>query len=65
MMVDIPSYVSIGSSAAVAIVYTLMGGLYSVAYTDVIQICFVFVSLVHPLHTKVKHFQSVLCSPTA
>lgn len=51
MMVDIPSYLSIGTSAAVAIVYTLMGGLYSVAYTDVIQICFVFVSLVHPLHT--------------
>lgn len=51
MMVDIPSYVTIGSSAAVAIVYTLMGGLYSVAYTDVIQICLVFVSLVHPIHT--------------
>ncbi|XP_072314386.1 high-affinity choline transporter 1-like [Eucyclogobius newberryi] len=32
-------------SAAVAIAYTLMGGLYSVAYTDVVQLILVFVSL--------------------
>lgn len=51
MVVDIPLYLSIGISAAVAVIYTLMGGLYSVAYTDVIQLSFVFVSLVHPFHT--------------
>ena len=31
--------------AAVVIVYTLFGGLYSVAYTDVIQLGFIFVGL--------------------
>ncbi|XP_068597618.1 high affinity choline transporter 1-like [Brachionichthys hirsutus] len=32
-------------SAAVAITYTLLGGLYSVAYTDVIQLVLVFIGL--------------------
>ncbi|XP_060891238.1 high affinity choline transporter 1-like isoform X1 [Labrus mixtus] len=36
---------SIILSAAVSIIYTFLGGLYSVAYTDIIQLCFVFVSL--------------------
>lgn len=38
--------VSIWISAAVAITYTLMGGLYSVAYTDIIQLILIFISLV-------------------
>lgn len=33
-------------SAAVAIIYTLLGGLYSVAYTDVVQLVLIFCSLV-------------------
>lgn len=33
-------------SAAVAIIYTLLGGLYSVAYTDVVQLILIFFSLV-------------------
>ncbi|XP_029691606.1 high-affinity choline transporter 1-like isoform X2 [Takifugu rubripes] len=32
-------------SAAVAIIYTLLGGLYSVAYTDVVQLVLIFCSL--------------------
>uniref|UniRef100_A0A4W6BZN4 Solute carrier family 5 member 7 n=1 Tax=Lates calcarifer TaxID=8187 RepID=A0A4W6BZN4_LATCA len=32
-------------SAAVAIIYTLMGGLYSVAYTDIIQLVLIFLSM--------------------
>ncbi|KAI3351686.1 hypothetical protein L3Q82_020519 [Scortum barcoo] len=32
-------------SAAVAIIYTLLGGLYSVAYTDIIQLTLIFFSL--------------------
>uniref|UniRef100_A0A3P8UPA9 High-affinity choline transporter 1-like n=1 Tax=Cynoglossus semilaevis TaxID=244447 RepID=A0A3P8UPA9_CYNSE len=32
-------------SAAVVILYTLMGGLYSVAYTDVIQLILIFISM--------------------
>ncbi|KAM4554418.1 high affinity choline transporter 1-like [Fundulus diaphanus] len=31
--------------SAVSIIYTFRGGLYSVAYTDVFQFCFIFVSL--------------------
>lgn len=33
-------------SSAIAIFYTLLGGLYSVAYTDVIQLFLIFISLV-------------------
>ncbi|XP_062404334.1 high-affinity choline transporter 1-like isoform X2 [Sardina pilchardus] len=36
---------SVMISAAVAIIYTLLGGLYSVAYTDVIQLIFIFIGL--------------------
>lgn len=50
MMADISSYLSIGISAAVAVIYTLMGGLYSVAYTDVIQLSFIFFSLVQTFY---------------
>ncbi|XP_029378306.1 high-affinity choline transporter 1-like [Echeneis naucrates] len=32
-------------SSAFAIIYTFLGGLYSVAYTDIIQLIFIFVSL--------------------
>ena len=34
-----------GNLAAVVIVYTLFGGLYSVAYTDVVQLGFIFIGL--------------------
>ncbi|CAK6970707.1 high affinity choline transporter 1-like [Scomber scombrus] len=44
-VLDIQSSLAVAVSAAVAIIYTLMGGLYSVAYTDVIQLGFVFVGL--------------------
>ncbi|XP_034019421.1 high-affinity choline transporter 1-like [Thalassophryne amazonica] len=45
VVMDINSTLSVAISAAVAIVYTLMGGLYSVAYTDVIQLIFMFLGL--------------------
>ncbi|KAM4627087.1 high-affinity choline transporter 1-like [Polymixia lowei] len=45
LILDLSSYYSIILSAAVAITYTLLGGLYSVAYTDVIQLFFIFISL--------------------
>lgn len=38
--------VCIWISAAVAITYTLLGGLYSVAYTDIIQLTLIFFSMV-------------------
>ncbi|XP_031595682.1 high-affinity choline transporter 1-like [Oreochromis aureus] len=37
--------VSIWISATVAIIYTLLGGLYSVAYTDIIQLTLIFFSM--------------------
>ncbi|XP_056281034.1 high-affinity choline transporter 1-like isoform X1 [Pseudoliparis swirei] len=45
VVMDISSTLAVCTSAAVAILYTLMGGLYSVAYTDVIQLGFIFVGL--------------------
>ncbi|XP_015196647.1 high affinity choline transporter 1-like isoform X2 [Lepisosteus oculatus] len=45
VILDISSYYSVIISAGVAILYTLLGGLYSVAYTDVIQLIFMLFSL--------------------
>lgn len=49
---NISSYLSVSISAAVAVLYTLMGGLYSVAYTDVIQLTFMLFGLVQTLIFK-------------
>ena len=46
VILDLPYVYSICISSVVAIIYTLLGGLYSVAYTDVIQLILIFVSLV-------------------
>ncbi|KAM4599829.1 high-affinity choline transporter 1-like [Fundulus diaphanus] len=45
VILDLSYTVSIWISAAVAITYTLLGGLYSVAYTDIIQLVLIFISL--------------------
>ncbi|XP_056265574.1 high-affinity choline transporter 1-like [Pseudoliparis swirei] len=45
VILDLPFTICIWISAVVAIIYTLMGGLYSVAYTDVIQLILMFISL--------------------
>ncbi|XP_076599826.1 high-affinity choline transporter 1-like [Chaetodon auriga] len=45
VVLDLPFAMCMWISAAVAIIYTLLGGLYSVAYTDVIQLVLIFVSL--------------------
>lgn len=46
VILDLPFAYCVWLSSAVAIVYTLLGGLYSVAYTDVIQLALTFFSLV-------------------
>lgn len=46
VVLDLPFSVCIWMSAAVAITYTLLGGLYSVAYTDIIQLVLIFVGMV-------------------
>lgn len=45
-MLGLDNTLSIIISAAVAVTYTLFGGLYSVAYTDVIQLACVLFGLV-------------------
>ncbi|XP_038570313.1 high affinity choline transporter 1-like [Micropterus salmoides] len=45
VILDLSYVYSIIISSVVAITYTLLGGLYSVAYTDVIQLILIFVSL--------------------
>ena len=45
MIVDLNRAISIIISAAIAVFYTLIGGLYSVAYTDVVQLVCIFVGL--------------------
>lgn len=46
VIVDINITMSVIISALIAIFYTLVGGLYSVAYTDVVQLFCIFVGLV-------------------
>ncbi|XP_040002954.1 high-affinity choline transporter 1-like isoform X2 [Xiphias gladius] len=45
VILELPYVYSIWISSAVAIVYTLLGGLYSVAYTDILQLSLIFLSL--------------------
>lgn len=46
IILGLSSALSIVISAGVSIVYTFLGGLYSVAYTDIIQLSFIFFSMV-------------------
>ncbi|XP_034537119.1 high-affinity choline transporter 1-like [Notolabrus celidotus] len=44
VILDLSYAVCIWISAAVAVTYTLLGGLYSVAYTDIIQLTLIFIT---------------------
>lgn len=46
VVIDIDTTTSIIVSGAIAISYTLVGGLYSVVYTDVVQLICIFIGLV-------------------
>ena len=46
MILELDTRISIIVSACIAVFYTLFGGLYSVAYTDVVQLICIFVGLV-------------------
>ena len=54
VILRIPITESVVLSACVAVFYTLIGGLYAVAYTDVIQLCSIMAGLVRPC------FQAIL-----
>ncbi|XP_071106962.1 high affinity choline transporter 1-like [Haliotis cracherodii] len=45
VILDIDTTISIIISAGISLMYTLVGGLYSVAYTDVVQLICIFVGL--------------------
>lgn len=45
VVLDLPYSVCVWISAAIAVTYTLLGGLYSVAYTDIIQLTLIFICL--------------------
>lgn len=46
MVLNLSRSLCIWISAAVAIIYTVLGGLYSVAWTDVIQVSLVLIGMV-------------------
>lgn len=46
VIIDMEQSTSVILSACIAVFYTLFGGLYSVAYTDVIQLFCIFIGLV-------------------
>ena len=46
VIIDMDQGASVILSACIAVFYTLFGGLYSVAYTDVIQLFCIFIGLV-------------------
>ena len=56
VILDIGGSLAIIVSACTVILYTLLGGLYSVAYTDVIQLVFITLSLASPVHFFVTSF---------
>ena len=56
VMLGLDNTLSIIIRAAVAVTYTLFGGLYSVAYTDVIQLgCVLFGLVIFPYHRFNAH----------
>ena len=46
VIIDLHYNIAVMVSACIAVFYTLIGGLYSVAYTDVVQLLCIFFGLV-------------------
>ncbi|XP_076060354.1 high-affinity choline transporter 1-like [Oratosquilla oratoria] len=55
VILDLNNELSIIVSAAIAVAYTLFGGLYSVAYTDVVQLFCIFIGLWISIPFAIKH----------
>ena len=65
VMLGLDNTLSIVISASVAVAYTLFGGLYSVAYTDVIQLICVFFGLVifsNSMYSLISLFVYIVCT---
>lgn len=52
VIIDMDNNTAIILSACIAVAYTLFGGLYSVAYTDVVQLFCIFFGLVKASHSQ-------------
>ncbi|XP_062422622.1 high-affinity choline transporter 1-like [Pungitius pungitius] len=65
VILDVPYSASIWISAAVVILYTLLGGFYSVAYTDVVQVVLILVTMSICLPFVLINPTSVSISQTA
>lgn len=65
VMTGLNSAISVCVSAAVAVVYTVIGGVYSVAYTDVVQLIFMFIGLwiCVPFTLLNEHVDTILSIP--
>lgn len=62
VILRIPITESVVLSACVAVFYTLIGGLYAVAYTDVIQLCSIMAGLVTANAANQSSYStSILC----
>ncbi|GIY57527.1 high-affinity choline transporter 1 [Caerostris extrusa] len=55
VIIDMDNNTSIILSACIALFYTLFGGLYSVAYTDVIQLFCIFIGLLSVVYSYQMH----------
>ncbi|XP_055876378.1 high-affinity choline transporter 1-like isoform X1 [Biomphalaria glabrata] len=55
IILSLDATVSIVVSSAVAVIYTVFGGLYSVAYTDVLQLIFIAVGLIIAFPFSLSH----------
>lgn len=55
VIMELDNTTSIIVSAIVVVIYTLFGGLYSVAYTDVVQLFCIFIGLVLCIPFAIKH----------
>lgn len=63
VVIDIDTTTSVIVSGAIAVSYTLVGGLYSVVYTDVVQLVCIFIGLVSTsLLVVFEYFEEVKCS---
>ena len=60
VVIDIDTTTSVIVSGAIAISYTLVGGLYSVVYTDVVQLICIFIGLVSLSFRRIKSCQNRL-----
>ncbi|KAJ8307610.1 hypothetical protein KUTeg_014837 [Tegillarca granosa] len=59
IILDLDTSLSIIISACVAVFYTFFGGLYSVAYTDVIQLFLIAIGLVSASHFLVIYYNEI------